>query len=172
MIFYIIHMICEAHPVMFDRFLGLQVPSKVRSAMQNAAILCKTLLFCAMYDPQHQPIQPSALSEKRNTGSLSVAKAVYGASVPGVTSFEYFIRSREANKTRDEAQHVSKTRHSFVRRWLDKKPIGQHTDELVWRIPGPALPSFGHRNTARWCLFTCFRTPTDRDCGECWGGHI
>ena len=40
MIFYIIHMICEAHPVMFDRFLGLQAQSKVRSAMQNTAVLC------------------------------------------------------------------------------------------------------------------------------------
>jgi hypothetical protein len=41
MIFYIIHMICEAHPVMFDRFLVLQAPSKVLPAMQNTAVLCR-----------------------------------------------------------------------------------------------------------------------------------
>ena len=40
MIFYTIHMICDAHPVMFDLFLVLQAPSKVRSTMQNAAVLC------------------------------------------------------------------------------------------------------------------------------------
>ncbi len=91
---------------------------------------CKTLLFCAMYDPQHKPIQASAFSKKRNTGSTTVAQAVYEASAPGVTSFEDFIRFREANKTHDEAQYVSKTRHSLVRRRLYKKPIGQHTDEL------------------------------------------
>jgi hypothetical protein len=62
MIFYVIHMICEAHLVMVDCFLGLQAPSKVHPQ-----------LFCAMYDPQHKPIQPSAFSEKRNTGSLTVA---------------------------------------------------------------------------------------------------
>ena len=84
-----------------------------------------------MYDPQHMPIQPSAISKKRNAGSLTVAKAIYEASAPGVTLTEDSIRSREANKTHDEAQHVSKTRHSLVRRRLDKKPIGQHTDELV-----------------------------------------
>ncbi len=121
MIFYTIHMICDAHPVMFDLFLVLQAPSKVRSTMQNADVL--------MYDPQHKPIQPSAISKKRNTGSLTVAKAVYEASAPGVTLFEDFIRSREANKTHDEAQHVSKTRHRLVRRRLYKKPIGPHTDE-------------------------------------------
>ncbi len=98
MIFYTIHMICEAHPVMFDLFLVLQAPSKVRSAMQNA--------------PQHKPIQPSAISKKRNTGSRTVAQAVHEASALGVTSFEDFIQSREANKTHDEAQHVS--RHATV----------------------------------------------------------
>jgi hypothetical protein len=40
MIFYTVHMICDALPVMFDRFLVLQAPSRVRSAMQNAAVLC------------------------------------------------------------------------------------------------------------------------------------
>ena len=100
---------------------------------------CKTLLFCAMYDPQHMPIQPSAISKKRNTGSLTVAKAVYEASAPGVTLTEDFIRSREANKTHDEAQHVSKTRHSLVRRRLYKKPIGQHTDESGHYKSGESL---------------------------------
>jgi hypothetical protein len=100
---------------------------------------CKTLLFCAMYDPQHKPIQPSAFSKKRNTGSLTVAQAVYEASAPGVTSFEDFIRFREANKTHDEAQHVSKTRHSLFRRRLYKKPIGQHTDESGHYKSGESL---------------------------------
>jgi hypothetical protein len=68
MIFHIIHMVSKAHPVMFGRFLGLQVPSTVRPAKKS-----KTPLFCAMNDPQHKPIQPSAFSEKRNTGSLTVA---------------------------------------------------------------------------------------------------
>jgi hypothetical protein len=66
MIFYIMHMTCEAHSVMFVRFWGLQAPLK-------CAQQCKTQLFCAMYDPQHKPIQPSAFAEKRNTGSLTVA---------------------------------------------------------------------------------------------------
>jgi hypothetical protein len=133
MIFYFIHMICEAHRVMFDLFFWY-CRRHTKCAQQ-----CKTLLFCAMYDPQHKPIQPSAFSEKRNSGSLTVAQAVEEASAPGVTSFEDFIRSREANKTHDEAQHVSKTRHSLVRRWLDKKPIGQHTDKLVHYKSGESL---------------------------------
>ena len=122
MIFYTIHIICEAHPVVLDLFWHCR--RHLECAQQ-----CKTLLFCAMYDPQHKPIQPSAISKKRNAGSLSVVQAVYEASAPGVTSFEDFIRSREANKTHDEAQHVSKTRHSLVRRRLYKKSIGQHPDE-------------------------------------------
>ncbi len=73
-------------------FLGLQAPFK-------CAQQCKTQLFCAVYDTQHKPIQPSAFSEKRNTGSLTVAQAVHEASAPGVTPFEDFIRPREANKT-------------------------------------------------------------------------
>ncbi len=107
---------------------------------------CKTLLFCAMYGPLHKPIQPSAISQKRNTGSLTVAKAVYEASAPGVTSFEDFIRSREANKTHDEAQHVSKTRHSLVRRRIYKKPIGQHTD------------ASGHYQSGESLVLPCLRS--------------
>ncbi len=37
---YIIHMVCEAHQVMFDSFLGLQAPYKMRPVMQNTAVLC------------------------------------------------------------------------------------------------------------------------------------
>jgi hypothetical protein len=42
--FYIIHMICEAQPVMLDRFFGIagpmQAPPEIRPAMQNTAALC------------------------------------------------------------------------------------------------------------------------------------
>ena len=40
MIFYTVHMICDVLPVLFDCFLVLQAPSRVHSAMQNAAVLC------------------------------------------------------------------------------------------------------------------------------------
>ncbi len=128
MIFYIIRMICEAHPVMFDRFLGLQAPTK-------CAQKCKTQLFCAMYDTQHKPIQPSAFSEKQNTGSLTVAWAVYQASAPGVTPFQDFIRSREANKTQDWAQHVSKTLHTSPQ--FGQAEAGKETNWVTHGRIGP-----------------------------------
>ncbi len=140
---------------------------------------CKdTAVLCHVWPPAQADPAVRILRKMEywfSDGGLGCLQSGVEVSSPGIASFEDFVRSREANKTHDGAQHVSTTLHSLVRRRLEQETnwathgrIGPLKLE-VWRIPGLALKlhSFGHRSRAKWCLFTCFRSPTDR--GECWG---
>ena len=164
-----------SHPHDMSRSSGYVWPLFwITGTIWSAPSTCKTQLLCAKYDPHHQPSQPSAFHEKWNTGPLTVAQAAYEAPAPGVTLFEDFIRSREAHRTHNGAQHVSKTLHS-----LGQAEAGQETNWAthwrvgplhVWRIPGLASTSFGHRSRAKWRLFTCFGPK--RTVGHVGGGRI
>jgi hypothetical protein len=164
-------MICEAHPVLFDRFLGLQAPmprhlndSKVCPAMQNTAVLCHVWLTA----PAHPAVRvPRKTEYWFSDGGLDCLRSL--------CTRRHFIRrfhpvpggqqnTRWSTTCLQDTPQFGKAVAEQETNWATHGWVGSLK---VWRIPGPALPSFGHRCRARWCLFTCFRTPTD--CGECWG---
>ena len=112
----------------------------ITGTIWSAPSTCETQLFCAKYDPQHQPSQPSAFLKKWHTepitGSLTVTQAAYEAPGPGVTPFEDFIRSRKA-KTHT-IKHNMPPRHPTysARCSMYETKIGQHTDDSVHCMSG------------------------------------
>ena len=164
MIFYTIHMICEAHPVMLDLFLALQAPSKVRSTMQNAAVLCH-VWPPAQADPAVRNLQKTecwfSVGGLGCLWSLCARRHFIRRFHPvpgGLQNTRWGTTCLQDTPQFGQAEAIQETN------WATHGRVGPLQ---VWRIPGPALPSFGKRSRAKWCLFTCFRTPTDR--GECWG---
>ncbi len=115
MIDFLIHMICEAPPSMFDSFSGSHAPSGVLPARAKQS--------SAMYDPKHELGAPSRLPTKPLHQASLHLKISSGP---------------ERLTTKHTMEHNMSPRHStvWIRLRLDKKHIGQHPDESVLHKSG------------------------------------